>query len=96
MPNQQSWPSPSFRPRSPPRSPPAKGGDIFVQLGNRFLATTRTDSEGRFTVYIPPDPTEEIRIRGSLRHKDGASLYAPYVKIDPNVDEARLQLQKRN
>ncbi len=78
-----------------PDGKPAAGGQIFVRIGKRILAQIITDAEGRFTVYIPPGPTEEIRIQGSLRQKDGDTFYGRDVLVGADARSVRLRLQKR-
>lgn len=47
---------------------PIKGATIMVQCGDRILANRRSDEDGQFSLYIPPEKISEQHISIKIRY----------------------------
>jgi hypothetical protein len=66
---------------------------ITAREGREQVSFAQADDQGRFTIHIPADPTEPVRVGCAARTMDGKLLSA-HADVLPGATGIRLQLRE--
>ncbi len=77
-----------------PDGTPADRAIVHAFAEERMYESTATDKDGRFILFLPPDPDLRFRIVAALRTEDGKNLHGWLEDVAPATGEVRLKLKK--
>ncbi len=77
-----------------PDGTPAVAARIFATSGRRGMGSAFTDANGRFTLYLPPDPDFKFNVSASVQTKEGGYWGAQARDVAAGSGPLELKLKK--